>query len=1471
MLIGREAETAGLGQLLEAARSGTSGALVLRGEAGIGKTALLEHAAATATGFQVLRATGIEYEAELPYAALHQLLRPLEDRIDSLAEPQARALRGALGLAHERDADAFLVGVGVLTLLADAAEEQPLLAVLDDAGWFDRESAHALGFTARRLGAEGVVLLFAVRDEPSRQFELPGVDVLRVQRLADDDARQPARRRRPARRDEAVARAGGNPLALLELAAGHEGTEQAFAGRVQALPEGTQTLLLLAAADTTTSLSVIGAAGRRLGLDETALEPAETAGLVRATGGTLEFRHPLVRSAIYHAAPFAARARAHRTLADVLTGDQNADRRAWHHAAAVLGTDEEAAAELEGTAGRAIERSGHAAAAAALERAGELSPDESDRTRRLVAAAREAGMAGEQERALAILDRLGELTEPAFIAAAALMRGWAAIDLGARLEAFEILMQAVRAGREAAPGFALLAAVRATEVAGQARTPERLAELRTLLPTIPVSTDDERTSLAVAEGFSAFGADDFDVAFPMFKRATALAQPSNDALALLHASWAAGFDGDPVEATRLAARAEQLARARGLIAPLPAILMGRATWELGSSRFSAAESTAAEALTLARELGQAGVAAVMIALLARVDAVRGREEDCRRRAAEALALAASRIEAHPESAAETALAQLDLAMGRPADALSRLQAVFTSGHSIYRHAVIDDLVEAAASAGRPDEALDAVAAWQRWARHSGHPIGDVVLARARALLAGPEDAEARFQDALAAHERLPWPFLQARTELAYGEFLRRARRRTDARTQLRAALARFEALGAAPWADRAAAELRATGETARKRDASTLDTAHAAGAPDRPPGRRGRPQPRHRRAALPEPEDRRVPPAQDLPEARHRRPRRPDPAGLQRRGRAGARGGDVTLVGRDGETGGAGRACSTRRATAAAARCCCAARRGSARRRCSTTRQRPPRASGSCGRRGSSPRPSCRTRRCTSCCGRWRIGSTGWPTRRRGRCAARWGWPTSATSTASWSGSGTLTVLADAAEEQPVLALLDDAALVRPRVVRRARLRGAAPARGGRRPALRGAGRARRLVRAAGRRRAAGRATRRGGRAARARRRGRRDAARRGAGARRGQPAGAARARAARDERQRRRRGAGLRGPHRRAAGGHPDAAAAGCRGRDAVAGARRRRRPGARRSTRRHSSRPSSTGSSWSATAPSSSATRWCARPPTGPPRSRGGRARTWLSPTRSKATRTPTGARGIAPRRCSAPTSRPPAISSAPPTARCCAAATPPPRRRWRGPRSSPPARGSRSRRLAAAADAAWLAGDTDRALALVERVELRRTTACARTTRLRPRPRRGPARIVDGVVRVVPAARRAPRAPGLALQAVTRAAMAAWESGRTEKVGELRAAAAAIPATSAGRAVGGGVRRGLDGVRRARLRPGDAGVRARRGGGVRLVGRGHVADGELRGRLPGADSTRASRWRGVPSGSHGPRERSPCSDRY
>ena len=830
MLIGRETETAGLGKLLHAAHLGTSGALVLRGEAGIGKTALLEQAAATAEGFRVLRATGIESEAELPFAALHQLLRPLEDRIDRLAEPQARALSGALGLAHEREADPFLIGVGVLTLLGDAAEEQPVLALLDDAAWFDHESAHALAFTARRLHAEGVVLLFAVRDEPGSAFALPGVPELRVERLAEADARQLVGDRvDPARRDAVVARAAGNPLALLELASGPDGAapggaEEAYARRDAALPDRTRELLLIAAADTTTSLAVVGAAAAGLGLDAAALAPAESDGLVHAAGGVITFRHPLVRSATYHAAPFEARARAHRVLADALPGDRNADRRAWHHAAAVLGTDEDAAAELERTAGRAIERSGHAAAAAALERAGELSPDEGARRRRLVAAAREAMVAAQPERSLAILDRAGEITEPPLVAAAALTRGWTAVDHGARDDAFDWFMQAVRVGRHAAPSVALTGAVRALEIAGQSRTPERLAELGELLRDIRPAGDGERITLAVAQGFTAFTAGDVDAALTLLARATELAESSaTDPFTLLHVCWAAGFITDVTRAARLAARAEQLARANGAIAPLTAIVMSRATWELRAARFSAAESAAAESLELARETGQDSLAAISLALLAGVDAVRGREAECRARAAEALAMAKARGEAQGESAAELAIAQLDLATGRPADALERLKLIVAEGHGLYRLAVIDDLVESAARAGRRDEALEPLAAWQAFARHPGIVLGELVLARAGALLAGPDDADERFREALEAHARVPWPFAHARTELSYGEFLRRARRKSDARVQLRAAYERFEALGAAPWADRAAAELRATGETARKRDVSTID------------------------------------------------------------------------------------------------------------------------------------------------------------------------------------------------------------------------------------------------------------------------------------------------------------------------------------------------------------------------------------------------------------------------------------------------------------------------------------------------------------------------------------------------------------------------------------------------------------------------------------------------------------------------
>ena len=833
MLIGREAETARLGQLLAAARLGTSGALLLRGVAGIGKTALLAQAEAEAAneGFLVLRATGIESEEELPYATLHQLLRPLEDRIGGLAELQAQALRGALGLGEGRQSDRFLVGVGTLTLLADAAEHQPVLALLDDASWFDRASLDALSFTARRLHAEGVALLFAVRDEPDRRFVLPGVKELRVDPLDDADAQQLLGNGVDARRrDEVIARAAGNPLALIELGRATAngtpvatGAEQAYVDRIRGLPDDTRSLLLLAAADTTTSLAVVGAAAAELGIDgAAALEPAETAGLVHASGGGIEFRHPLVRSAAYHTAPFAQRARAHLALAAVLTADEDADRRAWHRASAVLGADDNVATDLERTADRALARDGHAAASAALERAAQLTADGDARARRLVAAARTAGQGGDNDRALALIERVGWLTDPASVAVAALIRGVIALHRSEPRQAFDWCLKALTAGRDAVPAVALQAAVIATEACAQSRLWDRLAELRELVEGVQASTAEERSALAVARGFCAFAADDFDAAFPALEEALRIGAESEDPLTLLHAAWAAAYTSDLVQPAVLAARADRVARATGALGALSVILTTRATWELAAGRVAAGESAATESLALAQETGQEWLAAVNLAVLAQVDAVRGVEARCRERAAEAIAVGEASDNCHPVSAALHALGVLELGLGRPEEALGRLRAVFESGHMTFRYTVIDDLIEAAVRAGRPDDALDPLAAWQRWARHSRLAVGDVVIARARALLAEPADAEARFLEALVAHERVPWPLVHARTELAYGEFLRRARRKTDARVQLRSALARFEALGATPWADRAAAELRATGETARKRDVSTL-------------------------------------------------------------------------------------------------------------------------------------------------------------------------------------------------------------------------------------------------------------------------------------------------------------------------------------------------------------------------------------------------------------------------------------------------------------------------------------------------------------------------------------------------------------------------------------------------------------------------------------------------------------------------
>src|SRR5215472_6069180 len=522
VLYGRHTECAAVGRLLRGAREGRSGVLVLRGEAGVGKSALLawaaDRAADLAGGMTVLRAGGVESEVQLPFAALHQLLRPLLDRLGRLPAVQAAALRAALGLAAapgggdrggERAGDRFLVSVGVLSLLADAAEQRPLVCLLDDAHWLDRASADALVFTGRRLGAEGIGLLFAARDAEPRGFDAPGLPELRLAGLdgkaaagllADAVPSAPAAQVR----DRLLTAAGGNPLALLELPAALSaaqlagraalpdplpvgaGVERAFAERASRLPAAVRTMLLLIAADDTGEVATVLRAAHGLGLDAGALGPAEAARLVRTEIARVEFRHPLIRSAIYRSATFAERRAVHLALAGALDGAGQADRRAWHRAAAAVAPDDVVAGELERSAGRARARGGHAAAAAALERAAELTGQEPARAKRLAAGAEAAWLAGRPPWALELAGRADRLDPPPRLCAD-LQQLRARIELwcGSPVQAHRLLAGAVAAIADADPEKAALLLLQVGQAAWVAGDVAATAEAGQRLGTLP--------------------------------------------------------------------------------------------------------------------------------------------------------------------------------------------------------------------------------------------------------------------------------------------------------------------------------------------------------------------------------------------------------------------------------------------------------------------------------------------------------------------------------------------------------------------------------------------------------------------------------------------------------------------------------------------------------------------------------------------------------------------------------------------------------------------------------------------------------------------------------------------------------------------------------------------------------------------------------------------------------------------------
>src|SRR5215208_4953621 len=530
MLYGRDAERSAVTALLDAARDSRSGVLVLRGQAGAGKSALLQDAVEQASDLQVLEAQGIESEAELAFAGLHQLLRPILGQVDGLPGPQATALRAAFGLEHGRGNDRFLVSVAVLSLLAEAAERQPVLCVVDDAHWLDEASANALVFVARRLEAEGVVLLFAARDGDPRRFgavglpelEIGGLDGVAVAALLAERAAVPVD---PQVRDRLLKRTGGNLLALVELPSVltsdqlsgaqplplrlplTDGVEYAFLERVRRLPDDAQALLLIAAAeDTGRQATVTGAAAAALGAGVAALDAAEAAGLVRVRAGAIAFRHPLVRSAVYQGATSSQRRQAHLALAGAADREGDADRRAWHLAAAAVEPDERVVRELDAAAERASGRGGFEAASSALERAATLTADPHSRGRRLVAAAEHAWAAGQLGRTAGLLEAVRPLaTEPLLRADVGRLRGSFELSVGSVAAAQPILVQAALDAAPVDPGRARRILAGAAEAAWLEADRNAGADLSRAAARLgPADSDHDRYFADLTAGFLAF-------------------------------------------------------------------------------------------------------------------------------------------------------------------------------------------------------------------------------------------------------------------------------------------------------------------------------------------------------------------------------------------------------------------------------------------------------------------------------------------------------------------------------------------------------------------------------------------------------------------------------------------------------------------------------------------------------------------------------------------------------------------------------------------------------------------------------------------------------------------------------------------------------------------------------------------------------------------------------------------------------
>jgi DNA-binding CsgD family transcriptional regulator len=845
-LRGRDAECAVLDRLLTAAREGKSSALVVRGEAGVGKTALVNHAVDSAPDMRVLRAVAVESEMKLAFAGLHQLCASQLDRVERLPDPQHQALRVAFGLSDGEAPDRFLVGLAALGLLSDAAEEQALVCVVDDAQWLDEESALALAFVARRLFAESVAIVFVTR-AASEGFS--GLPELIVEGLGVDDARWLLESgiQGPLDeqvRDRIVAETRGNPLALLELPRGLSAAElaggfavpdrladrieQSFLRRLESLPVETRRFLLLAAAEPVGDVALLWRAAERLGLGADAATPAQTVGLIEL-GSRVRFRHPLVRSAVYGAAGVEERLEAHRALAEATDPEADPDRRAWHRAYAAASLDEAVAGELEHSADRARRRGGVAAVAAFLERAAELTPDPARRGARALAAAQAKLEAAAPESAEALL-ATAELSplDDLQSARVARLRGQMAFARKRGSDAPPLLLAAAKQFEPldaASARETYLDAFGAAIFAGRESRGGGVAETAEAARAAPPGPQPPRPVDLLLDGLAERCTGTYGDALPTLTRALhALSGGDGDGNGEAGWLWTACpvtpeplapelWDDDTWH--ELASRAVSVAREAGALAVLPIALTYRACVHLHAGEFATAAALIKEADAICAATGNAPLRYTSLVLLA----WRGQQDVALGAIEAALEDATARGEGRAIGLAHYATAVLYNGLGRYEDALAAAQRACADEDLGFFGWALIELVEAAARSDAPDVASDALRQLEERSRPSGTDWALGVWARSDALLQEGPAREARYREAIERLRRTRIAVHLARAQLVYGEWLRRENRRVDAREQLRAAHQSFTRFGSEAFAERARRELQATGETARKRSA----------------------------------------------------------------------------------------------------------------------------------------------------------------------------------------------------------------------------------------------------------------------------------------------------------------------------------------------------------------------------------------------------------------------------------------------------------------------------------------------------------------------------------------------------------------------------------------------------------------------------------------------------------------------------